>query len=188
MGGYIGNPSDLQIVAALNLAFNSTAGGISKTRTYFGRETPFDGQHTLSRVAYRIGAYPTDQTSRGKWFGLLDHLANTVAQEIKDILQTALNDMNIAAVVFSVMPDPNNGPNYTVDTHTANLASYVTLLCPGHDYNGPAYPPGYVPPRDPGEPKSTKPMRRHSPPKRRRAGSSKKSKKKTKKANAKMRK
>lgn len=179
MGGYIGNPSDLQIVAALNLAFGAGSSGLAKTRTYFGAETPFDDQHTLSRVAFRLNGYPNDPTSKAKWFGLLDNLKSSEAAKIQDVLGDALANQNIQAVVFAVMPDPGNGKDYSVMTDKAvNGASYITLLCPQHDYKGPQHDD---PPPDKGEPHGVKPIRKPRATKKGKAAKSGKKSKKSKK-------
>jgi hypothetical protein len=170
MGAYIGNPSDLQIVAALNSAFGPGASGVVATRAYFGTETPFDGQHSLSRVAWRLNAYPTDATARGRWFGLLDNLNQAATRTIKNTLRNALSNNAIVAVVFAVMPNPQGATDYSAQADTVDQASHLTLLCPPHDYNGPTDPPGYTPPRDPGEPPGKRPRARRKKKTARRGG------------------
>src|SRR5271170_1576485 len=116
MGMAIGNPSDLQIVFKLDIKFDASATGLTATRNMFGNETAFDDRHSLSRVAYRLGAFPTDATARGRWFYLLDHVKNSLPQPlntIRTVLADALQNIQITQVIFGVMQDPNNGPDYS---------------------------------------------------------------------------
>jgi hypothetical protein len=156
----------LQIAVALNNDFNSTSTGLANTRKYFGREDPTDAQHTLARVAHRLKATPTDTTARGRWFGLLDYIdtdASLAAARtaIRGALHRALSTRTIVAVVFDVLKDPANGQQYSVTTNTTDSVIYLSLLCPGHDYNGPVHPPAYIPPRDPGEPAGSRRILKH---------------------------
>ena len=161
MGMYIGNPDDQNIVSSANARFDSSANGLSKLRKDFANEKIFDTNHTLARVAYRLGIKAKNDDNyvkNGRWFGLLHYIDTNrpaVATKIKGFLKMALDTTSnpkATSVLFSVAP--YNGNDYDVGTQSTDPTYVITLLAPGHDYGGNTHPANapFVPPRDNGEP------------------------------------
>jgi hypothetical protein len=155
MGMALGNRNDQLIIANLDAAFtNSHLTNTLRPHQAATSEKLFDSNHTLKRVAHRLGATHHNGTTRGKWFGLLDGLPPATRDAIKKILQDALNNSNVDRVVFGVMAGkpadgyyiyPNNAsPGETIPTSGSHFIYSLTLVCPG-DFSGVA-----VSPNDPG--------------------------------------
>lgn len=139
MGMFIGNRNDLETAANLNAAFTSDQlKALHKHKEKKG--TLFDGNHKLSRVAFRLKAYPSDPNIRLKWFGLLDHIEQNhpaARDKIKNTLQSAINNYPaVQRVVFGVKHNPA-GTGYSADADTSTAVYALTLVCSG-DYTGPS--------------------------------------------------
>ena len=144
MGMIIGSTADLETIAKLDAAF--TQNQLTKLRNH--GELLFDGNHTLSRVSHRLGAYPSGVS--GKWFALLDSFrGQSVETKIKNCLIRALNERDAKGnykyneVKFGVIAVSSTNP-YDVDCDTSQAPLMVlTLLCNGNYSGGsnPSNPP-----------------------------------------------
>jgi hypothetical protein len=176
VGAIIPSPNDQEIVARLNEVFSPT--GIKTLRDHQRRsgERLFDANHHLHRVAFRIGAIPTQARARGRWYALLRHLLPAATQNaIKRVLQSALDDArkNVDGVVFGVSHDPS-APNYfiypdnadpfvEIPSASGSTTTYsLTLVTPG-EIQGDGDSPD-PPQPDPGEHAFRR--RRRPPPKK----------------------
>jgi hypothetical protein len=145
----IGQGADAEIKDKLNRTFSFD--NLNQLQHNPSGENLFDGDHTLHRVAFRLGCFPVQsggEKSRKKWFYLLKNVLPAAtyngivtAQAIKDMLGWALNPMNnVTRVVFDAVEDSGTGVHYihpnnsTKDTRTAGGNRGVTLnmllVCP----------------------------------------------------------
>lgn len=130
MGSLIPNPMDQEIVFRLNETFSGTAFLALRNHHDGGGATLFDAGNQLSRIARRIGTYPSsrDDTDpnhttmprrrnpRARWYHFLELLeaehdptsasSPTTAYAIKTVLRAAVTNTiagkNIVGVVFNV--------------------------------------------------------------------------------------
>jgi hypothetical protein len=132
MGMALGTQNDLDTIAALSAAFTThQLVKLRKVKEPSGKL--FDRFHTLSRLAFRLEAFPPQVPL--KWFALLDHITATtptVAQNILSTLQQALAP-GIQSVTFAVRPTSGGAYDVRIDTSTQIFS--ITLLCPG-DWTG----------------------------------------------------
>jgi hypothetical protein len=156
MGMLIPDKYDAQVITQLTNAFASGSGGIDVLRAHNQKESLFDTNHTLARIAYRINALPTNDASnpnvQGKWYGLLSHIdtLSPTRENLKGILSSALANATgtISSVQFGAIYDPSQS-DYTVTVSQPSANVYkLTLHCPKDPYQGPVEPLGYVPPQD----------------------------------------
>jgi hypothetical protein len=157
MGMLIPNTYDQQVLTQLTMAFAPGSAGIDVLRAHNKKEPLFDTNHSLERVAYRIGAVPTNDATnpnvQGKWYGLLSHIDTQVPQTrdtIKGYLQAALTNANraISSVQFDAFHDTTI-QEYSVAFSQPSAGVYkLTLRCPNDPYQGAVKPAGYVPPPD----------------------------------------
>ena len=147
----IGQGADAEIKNRLNHVFSGQ--NMALLQADQAAENLFDGNHTLARVAYRLGCYPQKsgypEPSRAKWFYFLQNTLPaamyppagpiSTAQAIQNMLGYALNPANnIHRVVFEaveVTPNPAHPAPHYVHPDNATRTVYGTtmhilLICP----------------------------------------------------------
>lgn len=144
----IGQGADAEIKSRLNNAFSGQ--NLALLQANQATENLFDGNHTLQRVAYRLGCYPQKsgylEPSRAKWFYFLQNTlpaANkypaaapiTTTQAIKNMLLYALNPANnITRVVFEAVEDKAASCHYVYPDNVKQTVHgstmHILLICP----------------------------------------------------------
>jgi hypothetical protein len=130
MGMALGTANDLETRAKLNRAFNTAQ--LTKLRNHHeGSGHLFDHNRRLSRLAYRLEAYPSAVPR--KWMGLLNSLSQAAAHKILDALQSALDTPSVTSVTFHYQS--TGGGSYDANVTLVAPTYTITLLCPS-DWNG----------------------------------------------------
>ncbi len=136
----VGSGPDKEIVTLLNNLFSGK--NLKALRDHNAhKEKLFASNRRLHRLAFRIGAYPAKDykpdDAKRKWFYFLRHLPKATQDAIKRILDDALTNNKIDAVMFSVEENatvnaphlyPSNGdplPNFLNDTKDRYLVDLI---------------------------------------------------------------
>lgn len=143
----IGQGADAEIKSRLNKTFSHV--NLATLQGLYATENLFDGNHSLHRVAYRLGCHPVDkynEPSRAKWFYFLRttmtaamHDGVNTADAIKSTLAFAQNPANnIIRVIFEAVEVAGASAHYLhPDNATTGFAKMVhgrtlhmLLICP----------------------------------------------------------
>jgi hypothetical protein len=126
----VGGGPDNEIIGTLDKLFSGRNFKALVNHRAATGEDLFDKHHRLSRVAARIGAYPTRDygadPAKKKWFYFLHKELNKATQDaIKRILGDALSNSRIKGVAFSVEENSAASHPHLFPSNDEPLASYL---------------------------------------------------------------
>jgi hypothetical protein len=141
MGGFIPTPNDAEICVALNNRFSDAqdpnADAANPEKTMIGSVRFQDGKEggllfgrklNLARLAYRLGAFPQNPTSRLRWFFLLRRmLPHATKVAISNVLEAVMGDASIKQVHFDLVHDGGINTEFELDPKNSNVPQIQNL-------------------------------------------------------------